>query len=68
MADQRHGIATAVLANVNRDPKKKPDAYKANDFIYWHESNRQVVGQRGILSADPKEQSRLIKQALFKSK
>lgn len=65
MADQRHGIAVATLANVNRDAKRKPEAYKSTDFIYWHEANRQPVD--GVLNADPEAQSRLIKQALFKS-
>ena len=59
IADQRHGIATSVLANVNRDAKRKPDAYKATDFIYWHEANREV--SEGELLADPEAQSKLLK-------
>lgn len=65
VADQRHGIAVATLANVNRDSKRRPEPYKANDFIYWHESHR--VPEEGTLLADPEAQSRLIKQALFKA-
>lgn len=59
IADQRHGIATSVLANVNRDAKKKPDAYTANDFIYWHESHREPE------KFDPELQSERIKQMLI---
>lgn len=67
VADQRHGIAVSTLANVNRDAKKRPEPYKANDFIYWHEQNRQGAAQDGILKKDPEEQSRFIKQMLFKA-
>jgi hypothetical protein len=67
VADQRHGIATAVLANVNRDAKRTPDPYQATDFIYWHDVHRKPVNQDGELLADPEAQARLIKQMLFKS-
>lgn len=68
MADQRHGIAVATLANVNRDGKKRPEPYRPNDFIYWHESHRQTVKYGGMLKADPEAQSILIKRSLFKAK
>lgn len=60
-ADLRHGIATAVLANVNRDPKRTPEPFKATDFIDWHPINRapQKVD-------DPETLSRKIKRKLFK--
>lgn len=32
-ADLRHGIATAVLANVHRDATKRPEGYKPADFM-----------------------------------
>jgi hypothetical protein len=32
-ADQRTAIVAAVLANVNRDPSKKPDGYAPRDFM-----------------------------------
>lgn len=67
IADQRHGILTSVLANVNRDVKKRPDAYKPTDFIYWHEVHRrkQVPRPDVQLLADPQKQSALVKQTLF---
>ncbi len=71
VADQRHGIATSVLANVNRDAKRHLDPYRPNDFIYWHESHHAPSDQSelgGTLLADADAQSRLIKQVLFKAK
>ena len=65
IADQRHGIAVATLANVNRDAKRQPNAYKASDFIYWHPSHREKPG--GILHADPEKQSDAIKQMLLRA-
>jgi hypothetical protein len=63
IADQRHGIATAVLANVNRDSKRKPDPYVAADFIPWHESHRKPP--EPTLLADPKQHAQLVKRTLF---
>lgn len=65
VADQRHGIATAVLANVNRDSKRHPEAYTAGDFIHW--MDRPGENPDGILLDDPEAQSRMIKQKLFKT-
>ena len=67
IADQRHGIATSVLANVNRDITRAPEPYKPTDFIYWHEANRNQAAHGGVLLADPEAQSQLIKQKLFKA-
>jgi hypothetical protein len=69
LADQRHGIATSVLANVNRDSKRCPQPYQATDFIYWHESHQaQATGQvQPTANLDPEALSRLIKQRIFKS-
>lgn len=71
VADQRHGIATAVLANVNRDPKRRPQPYQAADFIHWHPSHREAKSEsswpQGIAPDDLEAQSQLIKRALFKA-
>lgn len=64
MADMRHGIAVAVLANVNRDPEKRPEPYEPENFIYWHPERRERRASE-ILLDDPEAQSRLIKNALF---
>lgn len=63
-ADQRHGLAVATLANINRDPKKRPTAYAPRDFIPWAEQVQVSDGPE--LLADPEAQSRLIKEKLFK--
>ena len=31
--DLRSGIVASVIANVNRDPKRKPEPFTASDFI-----------------------------------
>jgi hypothetical protein len=64
IADQRHGIATSVLANIHRDRQRRPDAYVATDFIYWHDVH-QVAPQAGILLTDAAAQSALIISSLF---
>ena len=58
----------STLANVNRDAKRHPDPYRPNDFINWHESHREAAEDGALLVSDPEQQSRLIKQALFRSK
>jgi hypothetical protein len=63
LADQRHGIATSVLANVNRDPKQRREPYKAKDFIYWDQSDD--VENNGEFHADPELQSKILKDSLF---
>ncbi len=32
-ADLRHGIATAVMANIHRDGKSRPEPYRPVDFM-----------------------------------
>lgn len=59
VADQRHGIATAVLANVNRDPKRTPEPYTFSDFVPWREN--QTDKGTPVLLSDPEAQSKLIK-------
>lgn len=62
IADQRHGIATSVLANINRDPRRKKDAYKPSDFIYWHEANRI---KENPLPQDPEARAEAMITAMF---
>ena len=68
VADQRHGIATSVLANVSRDAKRHPDPYRPTDFIPWSEVHQTFTADGSVLMVDAEQHSRLIKQALFKSK
>ena len=68
VADQRHGIAQSLSANLQRDAKRRPHPYKPEDFIPWHESHRQgPKAVNGKLLSDPKAQSSLIK-SLFQKK
>ena len=64
IADMRHGVAVSVLANINRDPEKRPDPYEPRDFIYWHDQDKRQQ-RREILLQDKQEQSKLLKAALF---
>jgi hypothetical protein len=64
--DERHGVAVATLANVNRNAKVRSEPYKAMDFISWRQFDR--ASDAPILLADTEAQSRLIMQKIFKSK
>lgn len=68
VADQRHGIAQSLAANLQRDAKRRPQPYQPEDFIPWHESHRPKPNAAdGKLLSDPKAQSALIK-SLFQKK
>jgi hypothetical protein len=62
VADQRHGLAVSVLANINRNPKREP--YRPVDFIPWHPSHGEA--DKPLFDADPKKQSERIK-GLFRT-
>lgn len=66
VADMRHGISTATLANVNRDSKARPEPYLPEDFVPWQQ-RRAKKPYEGEFIADPEAQSALIKKRLFKS-
>lgn len=52
-ADMRAGIVASVIANVNRDPKKKPQPYKADDFMpKYGASARKASGPREPMMAE----------------
>ena len=63
VADMRHGIAVAALANVNRDHKRKREPFEAEDFIPWAMTHRiRAQKSDGVLVNDPRAQAALIKQ------
>jgi hypothetical protein len=64
VADYRHGIAVAALANVNRDHKRRREPFVPEDFIPWHESHRATKPLEGRFVADPQLQSNLIRRLL----
>jgi hypothetical protein len=65
VADQRHGVASALLANINRHPDSRPEPYQAQDFIHWGEETEQVEDAEPTLLDDPVAQSNLIRAAMF---
>jgi hypothetical protein len=64
VADYRHGIAVAALANVNRDHKRRREPFVPEDFIPWHESHRSAKEHDGVLVDDPELQANLIRRLL----
>ncbi|MDH6185480.1 hypothetical protein [Polaromonas sp. CG_23.6] len=64
IADLRHGVATAVLANVNRSVKDRPEPYRADDFIHWRNSGPAEEAEPVLLD-DPVAQSNLIRAVMF---
>jgi len=63
IADLRHGVATALLANVNRNTESRPEPYHPDDFVYW--GRREVAAPEPVQLNDPVAQSNLIRAALF---
>lgn len=66
VADLRHGVATAVLANVNRNAQARPQPYKPSDFIHWRgaEAGAEEDAEPMLLD-DPVAQSNYMKAAMF---
>jgi len=65
IADLRHGTAAALLANINRDSKSRPEQYTAEDFIFWRREDQVVEDATPVLLDDPVAQSNLLRAALF---
>ena len=61
----RHGVAVSVLANINRNAEKRPEPYKAEDFIHWRDTGRVADDAEPVLLDDPVEQSKLMRATLF---
>lgn len=65
IADMRHGVASSVLANVNRDREARREPYQAHDFIHWGESTKKAEEAEPVLLEDAVAQSNLIRAAIF---
>ncbi len=65
VADLRHGVAVSTLANLNRDPKSRPEPYGSDDFIHWRETGERVKDSEPEFIEDPVAQSNLIRAAMF---
>lgn len=58
------GIVASTIANVNRDPKKRPEPFEPLDFISWAQG-REAANEEPIELDDAKEQSDLIRAVMF---
>jgi hypothetical protein len=65
VADERHGVAVSVLANINRDRSARPGPFRANDFIHWRDTGKPDEDFEPILLDDSVAQSNLIRAAIF---
>jgi len=65
VADYRHGVASSLLANINRSSKDRPEPYKADDFIYWRDTGQQQEEAEPVLLDDPVAHGQLLRAALF---
>lgn len=65
VADLRHGVATSVLANINRNAEARPEPYLAEDFIHWRDTGRRQDKPEPTLLENPIAQSNLIRAAMF---
>ncbi|KQQ90388.1 hypothetical protein [Massilia sp. Leaf139] len=64
VADERHGAALALHANLNRDSKTRPKPFTPDDFIPWRAA-RESDEDAPILLDDAEAQSNLIRAQLF---
>lgn len=65
VADARHGVAAALLANINRDSKSRPEPYSSGDFIHWRDTEAAESVGEPVLLNDPVAQGQLMRAALF---
>ena len=57
-------MATAVLANINRNAQARPEPYQAADFIHWRGAG-PVEQAEPVLLDDPVAQGNLMRAAMF---
>lgn len=65
VADQRHGVASALLANINRNSNTRPEPYLSNEFIHWRDVGGAPEEVEPVLLADPVAHGQLMRAALF---
>lgn len=56
------GQLAALIANVNRNAKAKPDPFRPTDFMPWIE---EPASSKPILFEDPKDQAKFVALAVF---
>jgi hypothetical protein len=62
------GQVCQVIANVNRDEKRRPQPYRASDFfpaLAMAAGESSSKAPEPVLLEDPEAQSRLIKESIF---
>ncbi|WP_425126245.1 phage tail assembly protein T [Burkholderia gladioli] len=62
VADLRMGQLAALIANVNRNSKVRPDPYLPIDFMPWVEERK---ASEPVLFENPKDQAKFVALALF---
>lgn len=65
VADHRHGVASALLANINRNSNTRPEPYLSSDFIHWGNVGGSSDEAEPVLLADPVAHGQLMRAALF---
>ena len=65
VADHRHGAASALLANINRNSATRPEPYRSDEFIYWRDTGGSSDEVEPVLLADPVAHGQLMRAALF---
>lgn len=64
VADERHGAAMALQANLNRDVKARPDPFVPDDFIPWRDPGPRAE-EVPILLEDDVAQANLVRAMVF---
>lgn len=64
VADERHGSAAALLANINRNPEARAEPWRSDDFITWRDTGAKAEPEPVLLD-DPVDQSNLIRATMF---
>lgn len=65
VADRRHGVAAALLANINRSEAHRPTPWGPDDFIDWRETDVRPEDDEPTLLDDPVAQADLFRAAVF---
>jgi hypothetical protein len=60
-----HAQSVSMLANVNRDPKKRPAPYRIDDFMLFRDRQEEVQKSGPVLLDDPDAQTELMISAMF---
>jgi hypothetical protein len=69
IADLRTGSVVSMIANTNRDVKKRPEPFGLLEFLPWADERKAGNDSSAeILLEDPKEQAALIRATLYRRK